>query len=224
MEEKSLSVAFGDSLKEDSVSCISDLAEVGLDAIMEDGIFKDIPILSTAVAVYKIGSSIKERHNLKKLLVFLNELNNGIADEQKRKEYQEKFQGNEKFRNQEIEYLLVLIDRYISYDKPQMLAKIYLAYLCNEIDWLIFSKYSEIIDRFLPRDKEYFLTERALYRTVSYPIPDSFIRLSAFGLYEEHMTDISVPTTLGEITIPAKQEKTYKLTEFGEKLQDILND
>ena len=73
MEEKSLSVAFGDSLKEDSVSCISDLAEVGLDAIFEDGMLKDIPILSTAVSLYKIGSSIKERHNLKKLILFLSE-------------------------------------------------------------------------------------------------------------------------------------------------------
>ena len=224
MEEISLSIAFADSLKEESISCIGEYAEIGLDAVMEDGILKDIPIVSTAIALYKIGSSIKERHNLKKLLVFLNELNNGILDEQKRKEYQQKFLSNEKFRNQEIEYLLVLIDRYISYDKPQMLAKIYLAYLRNEIDWLVFCKYSEIIDRFLPCDKEYFLTEKALYRTISHPIPDSFIRLSAFGLYEEHMTDISVPTTLGEITIPAKQEKTYRLTEFGEKLQDILND
>ena len=135
MEEKSLSIAFADSLAEESISCISEYAEIGLDAVMEDGILKDIPIVSTAIAIYKIGSSIKERHNLKKLLVFLNELNNGILDEQKRKEYQQKFQNNEKFRNQEIEYLLVLIDRYINYDKPQMLAKLYLAYLDGTIIW-----------------------------------------------------------------------------------------
>ena len=125
MNENSLSVAVGDSLKEESIACINDLAEVGLDAIMDDGILKDIPILSTAVAVYKIGSSIKERNNLKKLIIFLNALNHGILNEQKRNEYQQKFKSNEKFRNQEIEYLLVLIDRYISYDKPQLLAKLY---------------------------------------------------------------------------------------------------
>lgn len=224
MQEKSLSIAFGNSLKEETIACISEYTEIGLDAVMEDGILKDIPIVSTAIALYKIGSSIKERHNLKKLLVFLNEINNGIVDEQKRKEYQQKFQSEKKFRDREIEYLLVLIDRYISYDKPKMLAKLYSSYLRNEIDWVVFSKYAEIVDRFLPDDQEYFLRERALYRTISHPIPDSFIRLSAFGLFQEYMTDISVPTTLGTITIPAKQEKTYKLTEFGEKLQDILND
>ena len=87
MVEKNLSIAFADSLKDETMSCIGEYAEIGLDAVMEDGILKDIPIVSTAIAIYKIGGSIKERHNLKKLLVFLNELNNGILDEQKRKEY-----------------------------------------------------------------------------------------------------------------------------------------
>ena len=223
MEEKSLSIAFGESIKKEGMGCLGDFAEIGLDAILDDGLVKDIPMVSTAFALYKIGSTIKERHNLKKLLIFLKEINNGIVDEDKRLEYQENFKKNEKFRNQEIEYILVLIDRYTSYEKPQLLAKLYLAYLHGELDWMTFGKYSEIIDRFLPGDKEYFLGQQLLYCTVSHPISDSFIRLSSFGLYEEYMTDTTVPTTLGTITIPARQEKTYKLTEFGEKLQDILS-
>ena len=96
MKEKSLSISFADSLAEESIACISGYAEIGLDAVMEDGILKDIPIISTAISLYKIGSSIKERHDLKKLLIFLNEINNGIIDEEKRQEYQNKFQSNEK--------------------------------------------------------------------------------------------------------------------------------
>lgn len=65
MEEKTLSIAFADSLKEESISCIGEFAEIGLDAIMNDGILKDVPILSTAIALYKIGGNIKERHNFK---------------------------------------------------------------------------------------------------------------------------------------------------------------
>ena len=42
MEEKSLTVAFGDSLSDKSVDFISNLAEVGLDSIMEDGLLKVI--------------------------------------------------------------------------------------------------------------------------------------------------------------------------------------
>ena len=65
-------------MTEESISCISEYAEIGLDAVMEEGVLKDIPIVSTAIALYKIGNSIKERHNLKKLLIFINEINNGI--------------------------------------------------------------------------------------------------------------------------------------------------
>ena len=57
--KKTLSTAFADSLKEESIACIGEYAEIGLDAVMEDGILKDIPIVSTVIAVYKIGSSIK---------------------------------------------------------------------------------------------------------------------------------------------------------------------
>lgn len=161
---------------------------------------------------------------LKKGMQFVDKgfISTTLVDESKRLKYQQKFLTDQKFRNQELEYILILIDRYINYEKTQMLAKTYLSYLKDEIDWITFCKYSEIIDRFLPEDKEYFLEEKASYRTVAFPMPDSFIRLSALGLYEEHITTTSVPTTLGAITIPAQQEKNYKLTEFGKKFQDIL--
>ena len=51
-------------------------------------------------------------------------------------------------RNQELEYIMVLIDHYISYDKPDMLAKLYLAYFREDILWQ--ELYAEVIDQFLP--------------------------------------------------------------------------
>ena len=230
MEEKSLSVAFADSLKEESISCIGEYAEIGLDAVMEDGILKDIPIVSTAIALYKIGSSIKERHNLKKLLVFLNELNNGILDEQKRKEYQQKFQSNEKFRNQEIEYLLVLIDRYINYDKPQMLAKLYLAYLDGTIIWEELTMYAEVIDRFLLLDCKFLTSELEAYTTYRNIGVEPILRLVALGLMVEESSNSlwtddgrgGFAVTTASMELAKSKEKRYKKTEFGEKLATIL--
>lgn len=230
MEEKSLSVAFADSLKEESISCVSEYVEMGLDAVMEDGILKDIPIVSTAIALYKIGSSLKERHNLKKLLVFLNELNNRILDEQKRKEYQQKFQSNEKFRNQEIEYLLVLIDRYISYDKPQMLAKLYLAYLEGSIIWEELTMYAEVVDRFLLLDCGTLISgdgKTTVHRNIG---GESVLRLVALGLMAE--TTESSPfvqhdngnfgLTIEGLKKSVSTDRVYRRTEFGDKLAEIL--
>ena len=139
MEEQSLSISFSDSLTEEVSGIAGEYVELGLDALVEDGLFKDIPIVSTAVAVYRIGKSIRERHHIAKLISFLNEFNKGIADEEKRAKYRQKFISNETFRNQELEYILLLTDRYISFDKPQMLAKLYLSYLDDEIIWQEFT-------------------------------------------------------------------------------------
>lgn len=230
MNNKSLAVAFGDSLKEDTVSCVSELAEIGLDAMMDDGILKDVPILSTAVALYKIGNSFKDRHNIKKLITFLNEINNGIPDSRKRNEYQQKFQSNDKFRNQEIEYLFILIDRYISYNKPQMLAKLYLAYLDNIIIWEELTMYAEIIDKLLLPDFKILISDTesiVISRNIG---GESVLRLVALGLMAEESSDSlfeddgggGFSVTEASMRRFEDKERKYVRTEFGNKLASIL--
>ena len=231
MDERSLSLSFGDSLTEDVAGIVGEYTELGLDALVEDGLLKDIPVVSTAVAVYKIGKSIHERHHIAKLVSFLNAINKGIADEEKRQDYREKFATNEKFRNQELEYVLILTDRYIGFDKPQMLAKLYLAYLDGEIIWEEFTMYAEVIDRFLlldcrtlTSDAERFIVPRGIVGG------ESILRLVALGLMAE-VTDISafkegpngsISMTWGTLTKSISTDKTYRRTEFGEKLANIL--
>lgn len=219
MVEKSLSVAFGNSLSEEAVACVSDLAEVGLDTILEDGILKEVPILSTAISIYKIGSSIAERHHLKKLVVFLDEINKGIIDESKRIEYQQKFEENKKFRNKELEYILILIERYISYDKPQMLAKLFLAYLDNKVTWMEFAKYAEIIDRLFDGDLHY-LNVRVLRSIGSDDVAvDSVLRLLAVGLVVQRQMHISDD---GDGNVEIHNGEGYEITPLGAKLMTIL--
>ena len=218
MEEKSLSISFGDSLKVEAVACISDLAEVGLDAIMEDGMLKDIPILSSAVSLYKIGNNLKERHHLKKLIVFLDTINQGIVTEKKRTEYQHKFQNNENFRDKEIEYLLILIDRYISNDKPQLLAKFYLAYLDELINWFEFTVFAETIERFLPDDIERLYFDFPVQFNFK-SVDSAYQRLQAVGLIVELPIQVQVEN---EILSLDDKTKMYDLTDFGKQFISIL--
>jgi len=185
MEEQTLALSFRNSLTEEVFSITGEYVELGLDALTEDGLFKDIPIVSTAVAVYRIGKSIRERHHIAKLISFLNEINKGIADEEKREQYREKFNSNEKFRNQELEYILILIDRYISFDKPQMLAKLYLAYLDGDIIWEEFTMYAEVIDRFLLLDCNMLTSQSTRFIVPINKSGDSILRLVALGLMTE---------------------------------------
>lgn len=230
MDEQSLALAFGSSLTEEVSDIAGEYAELGLDALVEDGLFKDIPIVSTAVAVYRIGKSIREKHHIAKLISFLNEINKGIVDEEKRQNYREKFTSNEKFRNQELEYILILIDRYISFDKPQMLAKLYLAYLDNKIIWEEFTMYAEVVDRFLLLDCRTLVSEATTFHTLRDGSADIILRLVALGLMAEDksMTVTEARKVLKGETRSASQmssdskKKKYKRTDFGRKLAEIL--
>lgn len=215
-----LSQSFGDSLNDEAIGCLSDIAEVGLDSILEDGVIKDIPFISTAISLYRIGHSVHDRHNLKKLAVFLDRINQGIQDDELRKKYVKKFQENPKFHNQQLEFVLVLVDRYVGYDKPKMLAKLYLSYLNEDITWNEFSIYAEIIDRFLPGDAELLCMEWFQRRNLEKQRIDSLARLASLGLMSEHMKWGTFSG--GTLKFPDGKDKEYQTTKFGLKLVSIL--
>lgn len=226
MEDKDLAFSFGESFSEEVSDCLGELAEVGLDSIMEDGLLKEIPFFSTAISLYRIGKSIHERHHLVKLAAFLSEINKGAANETDRQKYREKFQGNEKFRNQELEFILIIIDRYLGFEKPKILAKLYLAYLQDNLSWDQFTIYAEVIDRFLPGDFN-MLKSADSYRTERDIGTDSLQRLIALGLVIEEIRTSNIQYEEGTVIIDdpktlEKKERHYVRTKFGNTLVDIL--
>lgn len=224
MDEQSLALSFGDSLTEDVSGCIGEFVEVGLDSILEDGLLKDIPFISTAVSIYRIGKSIHERHHISKLAVFLNEINKNLSDEGQRQKYRHKFQENEKFRNQELEYVLILIDRYIGYDKPQMLAKLYLAYLDGLIRWEAFTEYAETLDRLMPSDFNclfHFMCHGGVViKEVKNISVASVLRLLSVGFVEQQ-----TGMTWADISGKKKKEDfDYCVTDFGKTFIEIIEE
>ena len=127
--------ALSDSLNENITSLATDTLEIGIDAFLEDGVGKDIPLLSTVVGLYKIGKSVNELYLLKKLEIFVIAMNDGIANQEDIDKHKSIILSNPKQRSKEIEFLLILINRYINENKPILLAKIYLAYLNSIIKW-----------------------------------------------------------------------------------------
>ena len=225
-----LSKSLKDSLSPEFESIISNAAELGIDALLEDGVLKDIPFISSAISIYRIGKSIKEQHNLKKLICFLDELNKCSLDENNRNLYAEKFQQNEKFQKQQLDYIMILVDRYLDYNKPRMLAKLYLAYLFEYIDWQVFSTYAEIIDRLLPDDITYLMYAENLfvvYEGRSDGI-EPLLRLEGLGIITEDQQEknrfIAKPTRMvsKKIPIPAKVNSYYAYTDLGTKLRKIM--
>ena len=212
--EDNLSQALSNSISEETQSVAAELMEAGLDSVMDDGLLKEVPILSVAVSLYKIGHSIKERYYLRKLAAFINALNKNVYNEEERNNYKRKISDNPKQRDKELEYILILIDRYIHSDKADKLAKLYLVYLDGKITWSMFSKYAEILDRLLPGDYEEM-------HTCSWPalndsdVSDSLLRLISLGLVISHDKGATFGNTVGELALPDPVIKDYELTDFG---------
>lgn len=163
----------------------SPIAELTLDSVLEDGFLKDIPLISSVISIYRIGTSLRERYGIVKLAHFVDALNRGLHDEQQRKKYIKDFQSNQKTRNKELTYLLVVLDKYINLEKPRMLAKIYLSYLNSAITWIDVMKYSEVIERLLPGDVELLAEGRR--ENVNYQeIDDGVLRLVSLGLMVDY--------------------------------------
>ena len=220
MDKENLVGSLEDSLTENMFDTVGDLAEVGLDAVMDDGVLKEIPLLSTVAGIYKIGHTIKERHTIKQLALFVTELNKGCVDKNKTNRILEKLNGNQQQSKQEIEYILVVLDSYLEYEKPKMLAKLYMAYLEQRIDWTQFSMYAALLKTLLLQDIKLLASHNFKESPLVCMQMESagWLRLLSAGfVYEQWVMRFNDGMKKNEnFNVP------YSITETGQKFIDIV--
>jgi hypothetical protein len=216
-----LSEAFKKELESSGTEIAVQYAEYGLDLLIEDDVIKDIPFISTVVSLYKIGKTISDRHHIKQLCIFLNEIGYGISGDKREKYINDFVNKKDKDKEKELEYVVIILAQYLGEDKPRWLAKLYLAFLTNEIEWREFAAYSEIINRFLPGDIE-ALKQEEWSQVKDEEVPDALIRMSSYGVYTAISRPVTTENYPGTIMIPASDKKDYRITLFGRKLMYIL--
>lgn len=130
------------------------IIDTAVDLLKDEECAKSIPFVSIVMAAYHIGKTIRERHHLEKLTEFIQEIAAGTVVDKKRNKYLTTWHADKKTREKELEYLIVIIDRYLHKDMARMLARIYLAYLEKNLSWQEVISYTAVIDRLLPGDYE----------------------------------------------------------------------
>ena len=191
-----------------------DFAEIGIDSFLDESLFKDLPLIKTIYGIAKTGVAIREKHLLKKMLVFINQLNNnGISDENYQK-YKEKLKSNDKFVFKEIEHVLIIIDRYIEVKKSIILANLYFNYIDKKINWEQFQELSIIVDNIFLSDlnelENIYLKQSIAMNEIKNKI--SFRRLKVQNLVED--IDSILRTPDGRIGM-YYNENDYRITELG---------
>lgn len=134
-----------------SLDLTVDITEVGFDQFIKEGILKDLPFVNTIRAFYNIGSSIIAQHNVKKIITFFHELNTGEIDDVKFNQFLIKFNTDNKYKNEVIETILLLNERFLQIEKSKILANLVLAHINGNLTWTEFSDITFILDGIHPK-------------------------------------------------------------------------
>lgn len=194
-----------------------DISELGLDSLVDESLFRDLPIVKIFYGVTKTSIAIREKHLLKKTLIFINQLNNNGISNKNYQEYKEKLKNNDKEILRELEHALIIIDRYIDTNKNVILANLYFNYIDKKINWKQFQELSIIVDNIFLEDLkelENIYNKQALTMN---DIKDriSFRRLKVQNLVED--IENTLRASNGSIGF-YYNENDYRITELGNLL------
>jgi hypothetical protein len=146
MAEENIGKAVVESIKSaDLASLAGEYAEIGIDAVLSEGVLRDIPIVGTITALGKLGASINDRIFTKKIVRFLISL--AAISEQDRLALIEKLNEEDEFRNKVGERVIEILDRIDSQRKPEMVASVFKAYAEELIDGNTLRRLNHTIER-----------------------------------------------------------------------------
>lgn len=183
-----------------SDACV-DIAELGIDSLLDDGVFKSIPIVSTLVGFGKTAQNIHDRNLLKQTIKFINTFNEKSISSKKVEKYKNRLDSNSKYAEEKLGRVIILLNSNVDLKKSELLAKFYRSYVNEDIDWSIFCELSDIISRLFISDLH------LLFDVYKKKISDTSQcqtyqadRLIALGLLDSAMKSMSIGSVSGSQT------------------------
>lgn len=152
--------SFEQSLFIDSIKDISiDFAEKSIDSLTDNTLINEIPVVKSIVAIYHGVRALNEQRLIKNTIAFIQEINKQDCNVKKIEKYKKKIFKSEKRYKDELERILMILDKEIETKKTIYLARLFSALINQHICLQIFTEYSEILDRLLIGDIQILLQE-----------------------------------------------------------------
>ena len=140
--------------KSDLATVITDLGEIGVDSLLDDGVLKDIPILGSVLKIGKTFGTVRDYYLAKKILAFLNELSD--LPQIERDKLISKLENDKKYESSVGGQLLELLSRIDEESKPTLIAKAFKLYVQEEINYMELQRVTYAIERFQVCDIDEF--------------------------------------------------------------------
>lgn len=228
MEEVKIQDSFDSTLKNtDLQGVVVDIAEVGIDAMFDDGLLRDVPIVGTIAGLAKFGANVRDRLFLQKILTFLNQLKN-ISPE-KRKKMIDSIDASKKFRVKVGEKLLFSIDACNDYEISELVGRLFSAYLEEKVSYDDFLKASAVLEKIAISDFNWFIENGHRPGLDLGDVKD----LISSGLFELYYEQVSVRVDEKERTTTLMENKyqtevdggmSVHLSSAGETILEVFSD
>lgn len=118
-------------VKSDLAGAILEFGEIGMDTLLQEGVWKEIPILKSVLAVGKTLGSARDYFFAKRLLAFLKSFAELTAEE--RRDLVVRLDRDDAFGHYAGERLLDLLSRLDDERKPELIAKALKRYAAGRI-------------------------------------------------------------------------------------------
>ena len=125
---------------------LANLTEIGLDQLLEEGPLRDIPVLGTLLRLRHTWGGVRDYIFARKVTRFLISVGEIPLDERER--FIAKIKQQEKQR-QLGDTLLLLLDRLDDLEKPEVLARLFAAYMRGRYDLPTFRRLATALERIL---------------------------------------------------------------------------
>ena len=183
-----------------SDACV-DMAEMGIDSLLDDGVFKGIPVVSLLIGVGKTAQNIHDRNLLKQTIKFINTFNEKKIHSAKIAKYRKRINDNPQFAEEELGRVIILLNSNVEIKKSELLAKFYRSYVNEVIDWSLFCELSDITSRMFISDLQilYKVYRKEISDTSQCPVYKAD-RLIALGLLDSAMKSMSIGNVSGSHT------------------------
>ncbi|MBS5734903.1 MAG: hypothetical protein KHW87_09460 [Clostridiales bacterium] len=183
-----------------SDACI-DMAELGIDSLLDEGVFKSIPIVSVLVGLGKTAQNIHDRNLLKQTIKFINTFNEKSISAQKIEKYKNHLDSNPKYAEEELGRVIILLNSNVDLKKSELLAKFYRSYVNGDIDWSTFCELADITSRLFISDLHLlFEVSKGRVSDTSQCQTYKADRLIALGLLDSAMKSMSIGSLSGSQT------------------------
>lgn len=111
---------------------LAELVEVGFAQGLDDGLIQDIPFFGTLLKLGNTGANIRNSLLTRKLKKFLDAFEK-VTPEDKAK-FKKRMEQNPDFARKTGERLILLLEQLDDFDKPEIVGKIFKAFLEDKID------------------------------------------------------------------------------------------